>query len=98
MEEVKDGTTKFERWVKEYGVAKLVKDLADLGPYYAATFSAVYQWLRGETEPRAAKIRGLVNLSGGKITLQDVHDHMDAARAGRIAREALERRAAGARA
>jgi len=70
--------TKFEQWVKQYGVQNLVDALRKRGMEYAVTYSAVYQWLRGEHEPRPKKIRALADISAGAITVQDIHDHFQA--------------------
>lgn len=70
--------TKFERWVKQFGVSNLVDEMRKRGQDYAVTYSAVYQWCRGEHEPRPKKIRALAEISAGAITVQDIHDHFHA--------------------
>lgn len=67
--------TKFEQWVKQYGVSALCDAMRKRGLDYAITYSAVYQWLRGEHEPRPKKIRVLAEISAGAISVQDIHDH-----------------------
>lgn len=69
--------TKFEKWVKDYGVGQLVVAMRERGADYAVTYSAVYQWLRGEHEPRPRKMRALAAVSDGAITVQDIHDHFE---------------------
>jgi len=71
-------TTKFEQWVKQYGVSNLVDAMRKRGQDYAVTYSAIYQWCRGEHEPRPKKIRALAEISEGAITVQDIHDHFQA--------------------
>lgn len=70
--------TKFVQWVKQFGVQNLVDAMRGLGPDFAVTYSAVYQWCRGEHEPRPKKIRALAEISNGAITVQDIHDHFQA--------------------
>lgn len=67
--------TKFEQWAKQFGVSNLVDAMRAKGIDYAITYSAVYQWLRGEHEPRPKKIRALAEISAGAISVQDIHDH-----------------------
>lgn len=81
--------TKFHKWVKDYGIAKLAVDMTSLGQDYQITASAVYQHLHGATEPRPAKMRGYVSLAKGKITTQDLMDHIVEARADRSKRFAV---------
>jgi hypothetical protein len=78
--------TKFEQWVRRYGVSNLVHAMHALGPDYAVTFSAIYQWIRGQHEPRPAKIRGVVKIADGALTLEDVHQHFEITRAAWLAR------------
>lgn len=82
--------TKFSRWVKTFGVADLAAKMTALDGITLTT-SAIYQHLRGETEPRPTKARGYVKLSGGKLKFQDIHDHVEAVRASRAQREDLAR-------
>ena len=72
-----DNETKFEKWVKEFGVGQLVHAMRDYSPDCAVTYSAIYQWLRGEHEPRPKKMRALAAVSNGAITTQDIHDHFE---------------------
>lgn len=67
--------TKFEQWVKQFGVIALCDAMRKRGLDYAITYSAVYQWLRGDHEPRPKKIRALAEISAGAISVQDIHDH-----------------------
>ena len=68
--------TKFAAWINEIGVNHLVSETRKYGPD-AVTFSAVYQWLRRQYEPRPSKQRMLVKISHGAITFQDIADHFD---------------------
>lgn len=70
--------SKFEQWAKQRGVSNIVDEMRKRGQDYAITYSAVYQWLRGEHEPRPKKIRALAEISAGAITVQDIHDHFHA--------------------
>lgn len=78
--------TKFEKWVKKFGVNRLVGALREAGPDAAATPSAVYQWLYGETEPRSVKVTAMVRISRGAINLDDVYRHIQIARRHRAER------------
>lgn len=89
MIEIETGT-KFERWIKGYTVPRLVNEMRKHGPKYAITLSAAYQWVRGDTEPRAIKIHLIVELSEGGLTFQDVHDHIKTARIARAERLSKE--------
>jgi hypothetical protein len=68
-------TTKFERWARKYGVNNLVDEMRRHGPDSAVTFSAIYQWLRADHEPRGHRVRALVEISAGDLSVQDIHDH-----------------------
>jgi hypothetical protein len=70
--------TKLELWAKQFGVQNIVDAMRAKGVDYAVTYSAVYQWIRGEHEPRPKKIRALAEISGGAISVQDIHDHFHA--------------------
>lgn len=69
--------TKFQRWVRDFGVGNLVVAMREQFPDCAVTYSAVYQWLRFDHEPRPKKMRALVAISEGAISLQDIHDHFE---------------------
>lgn len=66
--------TKFEKWIKEYGVPQLVTQLANRGDATRASLGMVYAWMRGEHEPRSAKRRVILQLAAGALT----HDDLDA--------------------
>ena len=65
--------TEFGRWVAEFGVPRIVAALGR-DPDLRVTNDAVYQWLRG-VEPRPARAMALVELSGGRLTLETVYNH-----------------------
>jgi len=69
--------TKFEKWALKYGVANLVSAMKARGPNDSVTYSAVYQWLRGQHEPRPRKMRAMVEISAGEITLNDIAAHFE---------------------
>jgi len=79
--------TKFADWVRQTGVGTIAERLRELGPSCSVTETAVYQWVRGDHEPRPAKIRGLVKISEGEITFDDVNHHLEIARASKIHRQ-----------
>lgn len=65
--------TEFGRWVSEFGVPRIVAALAR-DPELQVTKNAVYQWLRGRA-PRPDRAMALVELSGGRLTLDAIFDH-----------------------
>lgn len=73
--------SKFESWVRSYGVQKLSAALTGSGEEYSASWSAVYGWLRGEHAPRRAKARLMEKLSGGRVTRADIQQHIAQRRA-----------------
>jgi hypothetical protein len=68
--------SKFESWVRSYGVQRLSVTLTRSGEEYSASWSAVYGWLRGEHAPRRAKARLMEQLSGGTVTRADIQQHI----------------------
>ena len=65
--------TEFGRWVGEFGVPRIVKALAH-DPDLRVTNQAVYEWLQGHP-PRPARAMALVELSGGRLTLEAIYEH-----------------------
>jgi hypothetical protein len=65
--------SKFQRWLKDYGVQKLANAMTNRGQPVSA--GAVYQWGRRLHEPRGPKLRLMVELSRGALTPQDIVDH-----------------------
>jgi hypothetical protein len=65
--------TEFGRWVSEVGVPRIVAALAR-DPDLRVTNNAVYHWLSGHA-PRPARAQALVELSGGRLTLDAIYDH-----------------------
>lgn len=73
-----DVETKFEKWIKGYGVQNLVEQLANRGSATKASLGVVYAWIRGEHEPRSARRRVIIQLSAGELTLDDIDAHFAA--------------------
>ena len=71
--------TDFGRWVGDFGVPRIVKALAH-DPDLRVTNQAVYEWLQGHP-PRPARAMALVELSGGRLTLEAIYQHGRAMRA-----------------
>lgn len=72
---VKGWTSDFGRFVSDYGVPALVRDLAAQGePVIPST---VYKWMAGAAQPRPQLARTLVALSGGALTLDAIFSHRD---------------------
>jgi hypothetical protein len=80
MTAITESSTKFERWLKGYGVAALVDQLANRGKDTRASLGMVYAWIRGDHEPRAAKRRVILTLAAGALTHEDIDAHFLAKR------------------
>jgi len=65
--------TEFGRWVADVGVPQIVKAL-DHDPDLRVTNQAVYEWLQGHP-PRPARAMALVEMSGGRLTLEAIYEH-----------------------
>ena len=65
--------TDFGRWVADVGVPQIVRALAR-DPNLRVTNQAVYEWLQGHP-PRPARAMALVELSGGRLTLEAIYEH-----------------------
>lgn len=65
--------TEFGRWVGDFGVPRIVKALAR-DPDLRVTNQAVYEWLQGHP-PRPARAMALVELSGGRLSLEAIYQH-----------------------
>jgi hypothetical protein len=65
--------TEFGRWVGDFGAPRIVKALAR-DPDLRVTNQAVYEWLQGHA-PRPARAMALVELSGGRLTLEAIYEH-----------------------
>ena len=65
--------TTFGRWVSDYGVSALVRDLHAAGePIHPRT---VHCWLSGRVYVRTSIALKLVDLSQGSISIQAIYDH-----------------------
>ena len=63
--------TRFGAWVHHYGATRLAQDLGlSCGPHGPV---AVYQWLGGSRTPRPAYAQRMVQLSRGKVGLDDIY-------------------------
>jgi hypothetical protein len=65
--------TEFGRWVRDFGVPRIVSALAG-DPDLRVTNQSVYEWLQGHA-PRPARAAALVELSGGRLTLDAIYQH-----------------------
>ena len=66
------GDSKFERFVRSYGVDALALQLG-IQP------SSIYHWLRGSTHPRpdnAIEIQRIANRSGVVLSLEQIYGHV----------------------
>ncbi len=65
--------TEFGRWVADFGVPSIVAGLAH-DPNLRVTNQAVYEWLQGHA-PQPARAMALVEMSGGRLTLEVIYQH-----------------------
>jgi hypothetical protein len=65
--------TAFGRWVSDVGIPCIVSALAD-DPDLRITNQTVYEWLQGHA-PRPSRAKALVDLSGGRLTLDAIYEH-----------------------
>jgi hypothetical protein len=65
--------TEFGRWVADFGVPRIVAGLAH-DPDLRVTNQAVYEWLQGHA-PQPARAMALVEMSGGRLTLEAIYKH-----------------------
>jgi len=65
--------TTFGRWVDEIGVPSIVSHLST-DPDLKCTRGAVYGWLDGH-RPRPERAQALVEMSGGRLTLDAIYNH-----------------------
>lgn len=65
--------TDFGRWVSDVGVPRIVAGLAH-DPALRVTNQAVYEWLQGHA-PQPARAMALVEMSGGRLTLEAIYQH-----------------------
>jgi hypothetical protein len=65
--------TDFGRWVGDTGVPRIVAALAR-DPDLRVTNQAVYEWLQGHA-PRPPRAMALVEMSGGRLTLEAIYRH-----------------------
>lgn len=82
--------TEFGRWVGDFGVSRIVSALAP-DPALRITNQTVYEWLQGHA-PQPSRAIALVQLSGGRLTLEAIYGHGRAVRSPADApREQLDR-------
>jgi hypothetical protein len=65
--------TQFGRWVSDFSVPRIVARLA-CDPDLRVTNQAVYEWLQGHA-PRPTRAMALVEMSGGRLTLEAIYEH-----------------------
>ncbi|MGH9747263.1 MAG: helix-turn-helix domain-containing protein [Candidatus Acidiferrales bacterium] len=83
--------TKFDRFIREFGVEELARRLA-INP------SAIYHWLRGSTSPHPAnalKIQTLAKQRGVALTLDEIYEHFREVRSERYTASSLKPQPAG---
>ena len=64
-------STPFGKWVSAYTVRRLIADLGERG--VGVTLHAPYDWLSGRTRPRPSRAVAIADLSGGRITLDEIY-------------------------
>lgn len=67
--------TPFGRWVRDYSVDRLVRELQRRG--HRVTAPAVYSWVRGAHQPKPAIGMEIVRLADGYLGFNDVYGHRD---------------------
>jgi hypothetical protein len=65
--------TELGRWASDFGVSRIVEALAH-DPNLRVTNQAVYEWPQSHA-PRPARAMALVELSGGRLTLEAICEH-----------------------
>jgi hypothetical protein len=65
--------TPFGVWIAQYGVVRLVEELALAGT--PVTVQAAYNWLSGRATPRVPLAQRIVSLSAGAVRLEDLVAH-----------------------
>lgn len=65
--------TRFGQAIGDLGVSTIV-DALGRDPDLRVTSTAVYEWLQGH-EPRPERARALVEISGGRLTLDMIYSH-----------------------
>lgn len=65
--------TEFGRWVSDFGVSRIVSALAR-DPDLSITNQTVYEWLQGHP-PHPSRAMALVEMSGGRLTLEAIYQH-----------------------
>jgi hypothetical protein len=65
--------TEFGRWVSDMGVPRIVAALAH-DPDLRITNQTVYEWLQGHA-PHPTRAMALVEMSGGRLTLNAIYEH-----------------------
>jgi len=72
--------TDFGRWVSDVGVSHIVSALG-VDPALRITNQTVYEWLQGHA-PSPHRAIALVQISGGRLTLEAIYEHGRAVRSG----------------
>ena len=70
-------TSKFESWVRTFGIKRLTRELCDGGTGLCITQSAIYGWVARRHAPRGHRISQLVQVSRGELTVDDVRRHFE---------------------
>ncbi|MBS0364918.1 MAG: hypothetical protein JSR67_03730 [Proteobacteria bacterium] len=65
----------FERWVRQYGVKRLVRDLFRADTRLGVTPHSVYNWLARRHRPHENRLTEILRIAGGSITEMDVREH-----------------------
>jgi hypothetical protein len=70
-------STPFGRFVSEYGVPALARDLTARGAQVLP--ASIYKWVAGSTEPRPQMARMMRELSRGRLSFDAIYMHRAAA-------------------
>ncbi len=67
-------STTFGRVVGDFGVSRLAQAMSERLSY-AITNTSVYDWVAGRRFPRPIHVEAIVQVTGGRITADDIYRH-----------------------
>lgn len=67
-------TPAFRRWLRHYGVPRVVEELARHGT--PVSHQAAYGWVSGRTLPARPRIPVLLRMAAGSLSVEDLTTHV----------------------